>query len=228
MNEQQTLEQRLHEIVERFPTGAAFSTSLGKEDQVITHAIAEKKLPIRIFTLDTGRLFEETQSLITATRERLEVSIEVYTPNADSLQKFLSEKGPNSFFESVENRLECCRIRKVEPLKRALVGTQVWLTGLRRAQSANRSNLPFEETDPDHNVLKIHPLLDWTDEQLDAYISTHNIPINRLHAKGFPSIGCAPCTRAVKLGEDSRAGRWWWENPNKKECGLHLHTKESH
>ena len=228
MNEQQTLEQRLHEIVERFPTGAAFSTSLGKEDQVITHAIAEKKLPIRIFTLDTGRLFEETQSLITATRERLEVSIEVYTPNADSLQKFLSEKGPNSFFESVENRLECCRIRKVEPLKRALVGTQVWLTGLRRAQSANRSNLPFEETDPDHNVLKIHPLLDWTDEQLDAYISNHNIPINRLHAKGFPSIGCAPCTRAVKLGEDSRAGRWWWENPNKKECGLHLHTKESH
>ena len=223
MSTQSALEIRLREIVARFPEGAVFSTSLGKEDQVITHAIFAHKLPVRVFTLDTGRLFEETQSLLAATRERLGASIEVYTPDATHLQEFLTAKGPNSFYESVENRLECCRIRKVEPLKRALVGAKVWITGIRREQSNNRATLPMEEFDADHQVLKFHPLLDWTEAQLDEYIARHNIPINRLHAKGFPSIGCAPCTRAVKPGEDLRSGRWWWENPNKKECGLHVH-----
>ena len=223
---QMTLAERLALLAERFPGLVRFSTSFGKEDQAITQAIVKHAPGIGIFTLDTGRLFEETYSTFSATRERLGASIEVFTPKQDALAQFVSAKGPNSFFESVANRLECCRIRKVEPLQRALQGVAVWITGLRRGQSANRAELPFAEWDSDHELIKVNVILDWDDGQLDSYIDAHNIPINRLHAKGFPSIGCAPCTRAVKPGEDSRAGRWWWENPNKKECGLHLHTGE--
>lgn len=218
-----SLEQRLGYLTEHFHGGVRFSTSFGKEDQAITYGIVKTAPDIEIFTLDTGRLFEETYSTFAATRERLGAHILTYTPDTARLQEFLAEKGPNAFYESVENRLLCCHIRKVEPLQRALKGAQVWVTGLRRGQSSNRADLPMVEWDTQHQLWKVHPLLDWDDAELDQYINTHNIPINRLHAKGFPSIGCAPCTRAVKPGDDFRAGRWWWENPNKKECGLHLH-----
>ena len=221
------LNERLKLLARTFPAGSiAFSSSLGLEDQAITHAISQTQVPVRIFTLDTGRLFEETQSLLAATRERLGVQVQVFVPDALLLQEFLTSQGPNSFYESVEGRLECCRIRKVEPLRRALQGAQVWITGLRREQSANRATLPIAEWDSEHKLVKVHPLIDWSEEQLRDYVATNNIPVNRLHAKGFPSIGCAPCTRAVKPGEDPRSGRWWWEIPNKKECGLHLHTGE--
>lgn len=198
-----------------------FSTSFGKEDQAITSAIARRQLPIRIFTLETGRLFEETLALYAITRERYGLSIEPYFPDAAQLRDFVGAKGPNAFYESVETRRECCRIRKVEPLRKALEGADVWVTGLRRGQSENRSSLPFAEWDQEHGIVKVHPLLDWDEAQLDAYIFEHNIPVNRLHAKGYPSIGCAPCTRAVAPGQDPRSGRWWWEDATKRECGLH-------
>jgi len=220
-------ETRLHEVVQKFGTQIAFSTSLGKEDQVLSHVIFSAKLPIRVFTLDTGRLFEETQSLLAITRERYAAIIETYTPDTEALQTFLTSMGPRSFYTSVEKRLECCRIRKVEPLQRALRGATVWLTGLRSEQSVNRSQLEMAEWNEEHQLVKINPLLDWTETQLDEYIDFHNVPVNRLHKQGFASIGCAPCTRPVASGEDPRSGRWWWENPNKKECGLHLHRKET-
>jgi phosphoadenosine phosphosulfate reductase len=218
-----SLSERLRFIADRFPGKVRFSTSFGKEDQAITHGIVTAAPNISIFTLDTGRLFEETYSTFTATRERLGAQIATYTPDSELLENYISHKGPNAFYESVENRLECCRIRKVEPLQRALKGAQIWVTGLRRDQSANRAELPIVEWDETHQLWKVHPILDWSDPILNAYLTQFNIPVNRLHAKGFPSIGCAPCTRAIKPGEDFRAGRWWWENPNKKECGLHLH-----
>jgi len=227
MTTKSDLMELLNRLVREYPEGSlAFSTSFGKEDQAITHAITSEHLPIRIFTLDTGRLFEETYSVWNATIERLGAAIETYTPDAKALQIFLSKNGPTSFYQSVEHRLDCCHLRKVEPLQRALQGAQVWITGLRAGQSANRAKLTMVERDEGHGVTKVHPLLHWTDAELDEYLATHNIPVNRLHAKGFPSIGCAPCTRAVKPGEDARAGRWWWENPNKKECGLHLKKGE--
>ncbi len=216
------LEERLRIIVEILGSGTAFSTSLGKEDQAITHALFTQELPIRVFTLDTGRLFEATQSVLAATRERYG-HIETWFPDTAALQSLLTAKGPNSFYDSVEARLQCCHIRKVEPLRRALQGATAWITGLRAGQSANRSQLTMVEWDNDHNLLKIHPLLDWSEEQVDEYVKSHHVPVNRLHAQGYPSIGCAPCTRAVAPGADPRSGRWWWENPNKKECGLHLH-----
>lgn len=214
---------RLVWIGNEFPGTAVFSTSLGQEDQVITHLIARQQLPIRIFTLDTGRLFQETYDLLDKTRIRYKVNIEAFFPDLARLQPMLTEKGPNSFYESVENRKECCFIRKVEPLNRALKGAKVWITGLRADQSENRSYLPFAEWDAAHELIKIHPLLDWTYEELQQFIRTENVPYNILHDKGFPSIGCAPCTRAVEPGEDIRAGRWWWE-VSKKECGLHQET----
>jgi phosphoadenosine phosphosulfate reductase len=214
-------------LAKLYPDTVRFSTSFSKEDQAITFAISQFAPSIQIFTLDTGRLFEETYSTWSATQERLGVSIIPYTPDTQKLQEFLAKKGPNAFFESVENRLECCAIRKVEPLRRALQGADIWITGLRRSHSPDRKNLPQIEWDESHSLIKVHPILDWSDSELDTYIAEHNIPINRLHAKGFPSIGCAPCTRAVKAGEDFRAGRWWWENSEKKECGLHVHKRNT-
>lgn len=202
--------------------GLVFSTSFGLEDQAITHIIFSKNLPIKVFTLDTGRLFEETNSVWSRTREVYGKNIEACSPKADTVQKMVSEKGPNSFYESVENRLECCHIRKVEPLERALKGNEVWITGIRKEQSANRNNLSSVEWDEKNNIVKFHPLFDWSLEKVWKFIRENNVPYNSLHDKGFPSIGCQPCTRAVKEGENPRSGRWWWEDTTKKECGLHV------
>ncbi len=211
-----------------FPGEITFSTSFSFEDQVIAHMILNNELPISIFTLDTGRLFAETYSVWNSTNTRYQTSVKAFYPRHDLLEPFVEEKGPNSFYESVENRKSCCFIRKVEPLQRALLGNKVWVTGLRSEHSAGRSELQQVEWDEANQVVKYHPLLHWTTEQTKAYITEHNIPYNPLHDRGFVSIGCAPCTRAVKPGEDFRAGRWWWEDADKKECGLHVHETIKH
>ncbi|WP_158855989.1 phosphoadenylyl-sulfate reductase [Lunatibacter salilacus] len=210
----------INTLSELFPSKVVFSTSLGQEDQVITQLIAMHKLPVEIFTLDTGRLFYETYDLLARTIMKYGVDIKTYYPDTASAEKFVREKGINSFYESVENRKSCCYIRKVEPLKRALEGNKVWITGLRSEQSANRQQMKKLEWDPANQILKYNPLLDWTMDQMLDYINEHKIPYNPLHDKGFVSIGCAPCTRAIAPGEDPRAGRWWWES-SQKECGLH-------
>ncbi len=208
-------------LVSQFPGQVSFSTSFGLEDQVVSHFIFEHDLPIRVFTLDTGRNFQETYSTWARTMERYGRPIEVFYPQAEDVQKLLREKGPNSFYESVGNRKECCFIRKVAPLRLALERQQVWVTGIRAEQSNNRQNMENVEWDEGFGLTKFHPIFDWTFEQTKAFIKAHNIPYNPLHDKGFVSIGCAPCTRAIRPGEDFRAGRWWWEDASKKECGLH-------
>jgi phosphoadenosine phosphosulfate reductase len=210
-------------LANEYPGRVTFSSSFSFEDQVITHEILKHALPISIFTLDTGRLFAETYSVWNSTNEKYGARIKAYYPNHDALQDFVAQKGPNSFYESVDNRKGCCFIRKVEPLKRALAGHSVWITGLRAEHSANRHNLPQVEWDEANQVIKYHPILHWTTEEVKQYIKDHQVPFNPLHDKGFVSIGCAPCTRAIKPGEDFRAGRWWWEDADKKECGLHTH-----
>jgi len=201
-------------------TDVIFSTSFGKEDQVITHTISQGESNIKIFTLDTGRLFEETYEVYHRTRLKYKINIEAYFPNQVAVQGLLEKKGPYSFYDSIENRKECCFIRKIEPLKRALKGKQIWITGLRKEQSENRADMQMAEWDEGNQLIKIHPLFNWTEKEVDEFVDKNNVPINALHKKGFPSIGCSPCTRAVEAGEDFRAGRWWWES-SKKECGLH-------
>ena len=210
-------------LAKRFPVQVTFSTSFSFEDQLITHEILSNKVPISIFTLDTGRLFAETYSVWSSTNDRYQTKIKAYYPNQSVLEEFIHEKGPNAFYESVDNRKQCCHIRKVEPLKRALAGNAIWITGLRAEHSPDRKDLSPVEWDASNNIIKFHPLLHWTTEEVRKEINAHNIPYNPLHDKGFVSIGCAPCTRAIKPGEDFRAGRWWWEDSNKKECGLHVH-----
>lgn len=212
---------QMKHLTDLFPGKVVFSTSLGQEDQVITDMIARNKIPAKIFTLDTGRLFYETYELIDRTRARYKTDIEVYFPDYRSVQKLVTEKGMTSFYESVENRKECCHIRKVEPLNRALSGAAVWITGLRAEQSANRQQMPVLEWDDSRKIFKYNPLIRWTFNQVLSYLKEFNVPYNPLHDKGFISIGCAPCTRAIEPGEDPRAGRWWWEE-SKKECGLHV------
>jgi phosphoadenosine phosphosulfate reductase len=214
-------EQRLAWLADRFAGKAVFSTSFGLEDQVIAHLIFTHQLPIRVFTLDTGRNFQETYSTWARTLEQYGQPIAVYYPQAAAVEQLLLSKGPNSFYDSVDNRKECCYIRKVEPLNRALEGQQLWVTGIRADQSANRHDMSHLEWDGAHQLVKFHPLFDWTFDQVRAYAREHRIPYNPLHDKGFLSIGCAPCTRALRPGEDFRAGRWWWEDTSKKECGLH-------
>ncbi len=209
-------------LVEKFPGGVVLSSSFSNEDQVITHFIAAAKLDITIFTLDTGRLFQQTYTTWHSTVGTYGLQIKSYTPDRALLEPFLEEKGPDSFYASVENRKECCFIRKVEPLKRALAGNAVWITGLRAEHSPERQNLPLLEWDPGNGIIKYSPLLHWTTEEVTQYIRKNQVPYNVLHDKGFVSIGCAPCTRAVRPGEDFRAGRWWWEDSSKKECGLHV------
>ncbi|MEO8174922.1 MAG: phosphoadenylyl-sulfate reductase [Sediminibacterium sp.] len=204
-----------------FPGKTTFSSSFSFEDQLITHTILQSELPISIFTLDTGRLFAETYSVWNSTNTRYNTHIKAYYPDQSELESFVERNGPNSFYESVENRKSCCQIRKVEPLKRALAGNDVWITGLRAEHSAVRHGLQQLEWDAVNQVIKFHPLLFWTTDEVRSYIDQHNIPYNPLHDRGFVSIGCAPCTRAIKAGEDFRAGRWWWEDNSKKECGLH-------
>jgi len=211
----------LSSFANRFPEQIVFSTSFGWEDQVITHMIFTNNLPIKVFTLETGRLFPETYYVWNRTMEMYEKPIHAYYPNSELLEKMVNAKGPSSFYESVENRKECCGIRKVEPLKRALAGNKCWVTGIRAEQSVNRHDMHNLEWDEQNNLIKFHPIYDWTLDQVKEYIRIHNVPYNTLHDRGFPSIGCQPCTRAVQPGEDFRAGRWWWEDQSKKECGLH-------
>jgi phosphoadenosine phosphosulfate reductase len=211
----------LKKIATEFGDRAAFSTSLSWEDQVITHHIFSNDLPIRVFTLDTGRLFPETYGVFNRTLDRYKKKIEVFSPKHEGVEKMVTEKGPLSFYVSLENRKECCFIRKVEPLNRALDNVDCWITGLRAEHSENRKDMSMAEIDVQRNILKVHPIFNWSLEQVKNEIKEFNIPYNSLHDKGFVSIGCQPCTRAVQEGEDFRAGRWWWENADKKECGLH-------
>jgi phosphoadenosine phosphosulfate reductase len=214
-------------LQEAFPGKLVFSTSFSYEDQVITDCISKLSFAVNIFTLDTGRLFPETYSTWSRTLERYQLPITAYYPDAQRLQEFVRSYGPNSFYESVENRKQCCHIRKVEPLKKALAGNAVWVTGLRAEHSPNRSDMTILEWDEVNQIIKYNPLLNWTTEEVRQYIDQYNIPYNALHDRGFVSIGCAPCTRAIKAGEDFRAGRWWWEDASKKECGLHVHEAET-
>ncbi|MFC7523344.1 phosphoadenylyl-sulfate reductase [Parapedobacter sp. GCM10030251] len=208
-------------LADRFPGKIVFSTSFGIEDQVITHIIFSNDLPIKVFTLETGRLFPETYYVWNRTLEIYKKDIEAYFPDTHAVQQLISQKGPSSFYESVENRKECCRIRKIEPLQRALAGAECWITGIRAEQSDNRQGMAQVEWDQGNQLIKFHPIYDWSLEEVWDYAKAHHVPYNPLHDKGFPSIGCAPCTRAVREGEDFRAGRWWWEDTSKKECGLH-------
>lgn len=204
-----------------YPGKIVFSTSFGWEDQVITHMIFANDIPIEVFTLETGRLFPETYYVWNRTLEIYKKPILAYFPQAEAVQEMVNKKGPSSFYESVENRKECCGIRKLEPLRRALNGNQLWVTGIRSEQSVNRHDMANLEWDEQNQLIKFHPIFFWSLDEVKEYIKKNNIVYNTLHDKGFPSIGCAPCTRAVREGEDFRAGRWWWEDQSKKECGLH-------
>jgi phosphoadenosine phosphosulfate reductase len=201
---------------------AVFTTSLGIEDQVITAAIGTHRLPVEVSTLETGRLFKETVDLISETEDRYDISIRRFRPEQDDIDAYAAQYGLNGFYDSVEARHACCRIRKLVPLAKALSGAQVWITGLRRGQSGNRATTPFAEYDAERNLIKVNPLADWDIDTIKAHVTAEAIPINPLHSRGYPSIGCEPCTRAIKPGEPERAGRWWWENDEKRECGLHV------
>lgn len=212
----------LKKLANIFPSAITFSSSFSYEDQVITDFIAKSGAAVSIFTLDTGRLFPQTYTTWSSTLDRYNLPIIAYYPNAEPLQEFIEKNGPNAFYASFENRKACCFIRKVEPLKRALKGNAVWVTGLRAEHSPDRQNLSVLEWDESNEIIKYNPLLHWTTEEVLAQIHKNNIPYNSLHDQGFISIGCQPCTRAVRPGEDFRAGRWWWEDASKKECGLHI------
>lgn len=201
---------------------AVFTTSLGIEDQVITAAIGTDRLAIDVVTLETGRLFKETVDLIDETESQYGITITRYVPAQDDIDAYAAQYGLNGFYESVEARHACCGVRKLKPLARALEGASFWITGLRRGQSGNRADTPFAEVDAERNLIKINPLVDWDIDRIKAYVADHAVPINPMHARGYPSIGCEPCTRAIKPGEPERAGRWWWENDEKRECGLHV------
>ena len=201
---------------------AAFANSLGAEDMVLTDLIVKAKLPIEIFSLDTGRLPLETYDLIAEVQKRYGLKLKLYFPQAEEVESYVRQHGINAFYDSVTLRKACCYARKVEPLKRALAGKRAWVTGLRAQQATTRSGLPFREYDESNGLEKFNPLSDWTEKEVWTYIKQHAVPYNALHDKFYPSIGCAPCTRAISPGEDVRAGRWWWENADTKECGLHL------
>ena len=211
----------LAEIARDF-SPATFANSLGAEDMVLTDLIVKAKLEIEIFSLDTGRLPLETYDLMAKVQEHYGLKLKVFTPRAELLEPFVRENGINAFYDSVEMRKGCCHVRKVEPLQRALGGKKAWITGMRAQQSATRDGLPVRAFDAGNGLEKFNPLADWSEKEVWAYIKQHGVPYNALHDKFYPSIGCAPCTRAVTPGEDVRAGRWWWENPETKECGLHV------
>jgi phosphoadenosine phosphosulfate reductase len=206
---------------EFFP--AAFASSFGAEDMVLLDLIAREFRDIDVFTLNTGRLPKETEALMALSRARYSHPIQIFAPNNEAVLHYVNTLGVNAFYESIENRKTCCHIRKIEPLGRALQNKKAWLTGLRREQAQSRANLVYQETDVTHGLIKFNPLLEWTNADVWAYIRTRDVPYNALHDRGYPSIGCEPCTRAVKPDEDPRAGRWWWESEDgKKECGLHV------
>lgn len=201
---------------------ATFSTSFGVEDMVLLDLIRKHRLDIEAFTLDTGRLHEETYALMQKVEEKYGRSVRIYTPDTAQLEALVAVQGINGFYHSVENRKACCAVRKTQPLARALAGKKSWVTGLRSGQGATREAVPAEEWIAARQLAKFNPLHDWTETDVWAYIREHEVPYNELHDRFFPSIGCAPCTRAITPGEDIRAGRWWWENPETKECGLHV------
>jgi phosphoadenosine phosphosulfate reductase len=200
-----------------------FACSFGVEDMVLLDVIANHARKIQVFTLDTGRLPEETHALLETVRDKYPIVIRTYFPDAGAVEAWVEQNGPNAFYKSIAQRQQCCHIRKVEPLRRALAGKKSWITGLRREQSAARQTLELEAWDDANGLIKINPLIDWTNDEVWDYVRTHNVPYNALHDRGYPSIGCSPCTRAVQPGEDIRAGRWWWEETS-KECGLHKHA----
>lgn len=215
----------IRKLTDLFPGQVVFSTSLGYEDQVITDLVATNNVPVRFFTLDTGRMFSETYSVWNKTLSRYGIQIETMYPDGVEVERMMTAKGPYSMYESVENRRECCDIRKVEPLNRALRGQKIWITGIRAEQSMNRHQMTQLEWDEAHQLFKFHPLMHWSFAAVKAYVKANNVPYNPLHDRGYVSIGCQPCTRAIQPGEDFRAGRWWWEDSSKKECGLHTHEE---
>ncbi|MDY0254682.1 MAG: phosphoadenylyl-sulfate reductase, partial [Tenuifilaceae bacterium] len=219
--ENKTPQEILRFCLERFKGSIALSSSLGLEDQVLTDMVVKIDASTTIFTLDTGRLFPETYDLIDRTCSKYNVKIRIYFPNHEDVEEMVNQKGINLFYHSVENRKECCRIRKLVPLKRAFQGLDAWICGLRRDQSVTRKDMQTVEWDEGNGLIKINPLISWSEQDVWDYVNEHSVPVNPLHKKGFPSIGCLPCTRAIEPGEDIRAGRWWWENPDTKECGLH-------
>ena len=221
-SESKSAEQLIQWCMDQYGLKAGLACSFGMEDMILIDIIAKLKGPITIFTLDTGRLHEETYEIMERVRSHYGLEIKTYFPNLEQVESLVREKGFFSFKENIENRKECCEIRKIEPLNRALSELDAWVTGLRRDQAVTRTETPKILEDIDHPPLvKINPLADWTQAQVEAYIDQHKVPVNALHKKNFPSIGCAPCTRPIEAGEDIRAGRWWWENPEHKECGLH-------
>ena len=233
MNKQQIIDQLNRELegttaneilvqaIRLFGNKVTFATSLGAEDQIITYYLSQIDKTANIITLDTGRVFPETYDLLHRTVNRYGISIKSYFPETAQVEEMVNSKGINLFYESIENRKQCCHVRKIVPLQRALKGQNAWITGLRREQSITRTDLKIVEWDATNNLIKINPLLEWTETEVWDFIKANNIPYNKLHDQGFPSIGCQPCTRAITKGEDLRAGRWWWEMPDSKECGLH-------
>ena len=219
--ENKSTEEIIEFFLEKYKNTSALSSSLAAEDQVLTDIILKKDKEAKIFTLDTGRLHPQTYDVMDATNLKYNIKLDVYFPNVDDVQNLYKTQGVNGQYESIEKRKTCCGIRKIEPLKRALKGLDIWFTGLRAAQSITRTQMKLIEWDEGFNLIKVNPLILWSEDDVWNYIKEHNVPYNKLHDQGFPSIGCAPCTRAVQDGEDIRAGRWWWENPEHKECGLH-------
>lgn len=211
----------LKDAAHKFPA-INFANSFGAEDMVLTDIIMREKLAIEIFSLDTGRLPAETYTLMAEAESTYNTKLKVYFPKHEVVEQYVQTKGINAFYESIDLRKACCHMRKVEPLQRALNGKQAWITGMRAEQATTRANLPVQEFDEGNKLEKFNPLSDWTEQEVWAYIRLHEVPYNKLHDTFYPSIGCAPCTRAVAMGEDVRAGRWWWEDPTSKECGLHV------
>jgi phosphoadenosine phosphosulfate reductase len=225
MSDYNTLVENTQATLKRIATEfspAVFASSLAAEDMVLTDMILRAKLPIGVFTLETGRLHKETLGMVDRIKETYDYEVKLYKPEQSAIDAYVQQNGLNAFYDSVDMRKECCRIRKVDPLNRALAGNKAWITGQRRAQSTTRAELAVQEDDPAHGMQKFNPLADWSEEDVWNYIRSNNVPYNPLHDKGYPSIGCEPCTRAIQPGEDVRAGRWWWENPESKECVLHV------
>lgn len=219
--ENKSTDEVIEYFLKNYKYSSALSSSLAAEDQVLTDIILKKNKDAKIFTLDTGRLNPETYDVMDATNLKYNIKLDVYFPNENDVQDLYKSQGVNGQYESIENRKTCCGVRKIEPLKRALKGLDIWFTGLRAAQSVTRTQMKLVEYDEGFNLIKVNAIINWSEEDVWNYIKENKVPYNKLHDKGFPSIGCAPCTRAVKDGEDIRAGRWWWENPEHKECGLH-------
>lgn len=212
----------LEHFLDKYGSRAALSSSFGVEDQVLTHMLLSIDKNANIFTLDTGRLHPQTYSVMDATNLKYGIKVNVFFPKTGEIENLYKEQGVNGFYESLQNRKKCCFVRKIDSLQRALSELDIWITGLRASQSVTREDLKVIEFDNVNGVIKVNPLLNWSEDDIWSYIKEHNIPYNSLHDEGYPSIGCAPCTRAVEQGADIRSGRWWWENPEHKECGLHL------